>query len=274
MYSYEIDNILKKNNYIVTIDLYKEISSSSQICFIKYDTYSNKFCLSTEDGYNWIFEVINQEYKGDLIMNKEIKKITIKNFVDEYNKRIPQLQEDYIKDNLVITKYVPFVKKDALVQKLVDISTYKYEDYTKGDGTIGRRKTDKIKVNSTVQYLFFCRLVIENYTNLVVETEGFYEEYDALKECGLLDKLMVSTETRPSLIPMDEIAELRSLVSMKQSDIMTNYCEPHNYVNSLVERFGDIIDVLAKPIMDKAMKQMSEPETDNVEENNFLEVVK
>ena len=207
-------------------------------------------------------------------MNKEIKKITIKNFVDEYNKRIPQLQEDYIKDNLVITKYVPFVKKDALVQKLVDISTYKYEDYTKGDGTIGRRKTDKIKVNSTVQYLFFCRLVIENYTNLVVETEGFYEEYDALKECGLLDKLMVSTETRPSLIPMDEIAELRSLVSMKQSDIMTNYCEPHNYVNSLVERFGDIIDVLAKPIMDKAMKQMSEPETDNVEENNFLEVVK
>lgn len=203
---------------------------------------------------------------------KEIKKITIKEFCEQYKSRVPQLQETYIKENLVITPYVPFVRKDALADKLVDISTYVFEDYIKEDGTIGRRKTDKIRVNSTVQYLLFCRLVIENYTNLTVETEGFFEEYDALKECGLLDKLMVSTETRPSLIPMDEIAELRSLISMKQSDIMTNYCEPHNYVNSLVERFGDIIDVLAKPIMDKVAEQMSNDE--NVEENGFLEVVK
>ena len=198
--------------------------------------------------------------------------MTIKEFCTEYNKRVPQMQETYIKDNLKITKYLSFIKKDALADKLVDISTYIFEDYEKEDGTIGRRKTNKIKVNSTAQYLLFCRLVIENYTNLVVETEGFFEEYDALKECGLLDKLMISTETRPSLIPMDEIAELRSLISMKQSDIMTNYCEPHNYVTSLVERFGDIIDVLAKPIMDKAMEQMSE--TENVEGNDFLEVVK
>lgn len=203
---------------------------------------------------------------------KEIKEITIKEFCEQYQSRVPQMKEDYIKENLVITPYVPFIKKDALADKLVDISTYVFEDYTKDDGTISRRKTDKIRVNSTAQYLLFCRLVIENYTNLTVETEGFFEEYDALKECGLLDKLMISTETRTSLIPMDEIAEFRSLISMKQSDIMTNYCEPHNYVNSLVDRFGDIIDVLAKPIMDKAMEQMSK--TENVEGNDFFEVVK
>lgn len=203
---------------------------------------------------------------------KEIKKIGIRQFCKEYKNRVPQMQETYIKENLVITSYVPFVKKDALADKLVDVSTYVFEDYTKKDGTIGRRKTEKIKVNSVAQYLLFCRLVIENYTNLTVETEGFHEEYDALKECGLLDKLMVSTETRPSLIPMDEITELRSLISMKQADIMTNYCEPHNYVNSLIERFGDIIDVLVKPIMDKAMEQMGS--TENVENNDFLEVVK
>ena len=203
---------------------------------------------------------------------KEIKKITIKEFCTQYKSRVSQIQETYIKDNLVITPYVPFNKKNVLADKLVDISTYVFEDYTKEDGTIGRRKTDKIRVNSTVQYLLFCRLVIENYTNLTVETEGFFEEYDALKECGLLDKLMVSTETRPSLIPMDEIAELRAIIDMKQKDEIFNKTEPHNYVNSLVERFGDIIDVLAKPIMDKAIEQMSE--TENVEENDFLEVVK
>ena len=201
---------------------------------------------------------------------KETK--TIKQFVTEYNNRVPQMQESYIKENLVITPYVPFIRKNALADILVKRSTYEYENYIKEDGTFGSRPTDKIKVDSVVQYILFCRVIIENYTNLTVETEGFFEEYDALKECGLLDKLMVSTETRPSLIPMDEIAELRSLISMKQSDIMTNYCEPHNYVDSLIERFGDIIDVLAKPIMDKAMEQMSN--TENVEGNDFLEVVK
>lgn len=203
---------------------------------------------------------------------KETKTITIKQFVTEYKNRVPQLQETYIKENLVITSYVPFVRKDALADKLVDVSTYVFEDYTKEDGTVGRRKTDKIRVNSTAQYLLFCRLVIENYTNLTVETDGFFEEYDALKECGLLDKLMVSTETRASLIPMDEITELRALIDFKQKDLLFNKTEVHNYVDSLVERFGDIIDVLAKPIIDKAMEQMGE--TENVKENDFLEVVK
>lgn len=205
---------------------------------------------------------------------KEIKKITIKQFAKEYTNRVPQLQEAYLKENLVITPYVPFVKKDALTDKLVNISTYKYEDYTKEDGSIGRRKTDTIHVNSTVQYLLFCRLVIENYTNLIVETDGFFEEYDALKECGLLDKLMVSTETRPSIIPMDEIAELRAIVDFKQKDAIFNKTEVHNYVDSLLERFGDVLNVLAKPIMDKAMEQMTETEASGVEGNDFLEVVK
>lgn len=184
------------------------------------------------------------------------KTISIKKFVNEYAKRVPQMQETYIKENLVITPYVPFVKKDALADKLVDISTYVFEDYTKEDGTTGRRKTDKIKVNSTVQYLLFCRLVIENYTNLTVETEGFFEEYDALKSSGLLDKLMVSTENRPSLIPMDEIAELRVIIDMKQKDAIFNATEIHNYIGSQVERFSSVLSVGIAPILNKIAKEI------------------
>lgn len=203
---------------------------------------------------------------------KEIKKISIKEFCTQYKSRVPQLQEAYIKENLVITPYVPFVTKDALAEKLVNVSTYKYEDYTKEDGTVGRRKTDKIRVNSTVQYLLFCRLVIENYTNLTVETEGFFEEYDALKECGLLDKLMVSTETRPSLIPMDEITELRALVNFKQSDAMTNYATPHAYISSQVERFGALLSITLKPVLDKIATSIENMDEKDIEKfGNKLE---
>lgn len=193
------------------------------------------------------------------------KTISIKKFVNEYAKRVPQLQETYIKDNLVITPYVPFIKKDALADKLVDISTYVFEDYVKEDKTIGRRKTDKIRVNSTAQYLLFCRLVIENYTNLTVETEGFYEEYDALKECGLLDKLMVNTETRASLIPMDEIAELRALIDFKQKDAIFNATEIHNYIGSQVEKFGTLLGVTLKPVMDKIAENLENMTEQDVE---------
>jgi hypothetical protein len=83
---------------------------------------------------------------------------------------------------------------------------------------------------------------------------------------------MVSTETRPSLIPMDEIAELRAIIDMKQKDEIFNKTEIHNYIDSLVERFGDVLNVLTKPIVDKVMEQMGENE--NVEENDYLEVIK
>lgn len=196
---------------------------------------------------------------------KDIKKIGIKEFCAEYIKRIPQMQENYIEENLVITPYLSFIKKDSLAGKLVDISTYVFEDYTKEDGNIGRRKTNKIEVNSTGQYLLFCRLVIENYTNLTVETEGFYEEYDALKECGLLDKLMVSTETRASLIPMDEIAELRALIDFKQKDAIFNATEIHNYIGSQVERFGTLLGVTLKPVMDKIAENLENMTEQDVE---------
>lgn len=200
------------------------------------------------------------------------EKIAIKDFCTQYNSRVSQLQEAYIKENLVITPYVPFIKKDALADKLVDISTYVFEDYVKEDKTIGRRKTDKIRVNSTVQYLLFCRLVIENYTNLTVETEGFFEEYDMLKSSGLLDKLMVSTETRPSLIPMDEIAELRSLVSMKQSDVMTNYATPQAYISNQIERVSTIFSITLKPVLDKITASIENMDEKDIEKfGNKLE---
>ena len=203
----------------------------------------------------------------------------IKEFVAEYEKRTDVLKEQFLKNNLKITPYVPLVKKDALADKLVDVSTYIFEDYTKEDGTIGRRKTDKIRVNSTAQYLFFCRLIIENYTNLTVETEGFFEEYDLLKQSGLLDRLMIGTETNPSLIPLDEIAEFKSIIDFKQKDIIFNQTEIHNYISSQVERFSTILGVTLNPFLEKItekLENMTEEDVDKATKkfDKFLKRIK
>ena len=205
--------------------------------------------------------------------------MTIKNFVNEYTKRADQLKEQYLKENLKITSYVPFLRKDAIAQVIVDRSTYKYENYTKEDGTIGNRKTDKIQINSITQYILFCRVLIENYTNLEIETKEFVEEYDALKECGLLDKLMVGNENVPPMIPVSEISELRTLIDMKQKDELTNRCEIHNFISGQVARFGELIGIILKPAIDKISEQlenMSEEDIEKIKEkaNDFLEIVK
>lgn len=71
---------------------------------------------------------------------------TVRQFYKEYSNRIDKLNGDYLKENLKITTYLPFIKKDALAQNIVNATTYKFEDYTKEDGTTGRRKVIRFRL--------------------------------------------------------------------------------------------------------------------------------
>ena len=190
---------------------------------------------------------------------------TVKEFCKEYSNRIDKLKGDYLKENLKITPYLPFIKKDALAQNIVNATTYKFEDYTKEDGTPGRRKTNQIQVNSTAQMLLFYRVIIENYTDLEVETEGFYEEYDALNESGVLFELTADFEGHPSLIPAKEISELRGMVDLKQRDIMTNQYEIHSYISNQIERITEVGSVVLKPVLDKLATELESMDDSKIE---------
>ena len=189
----------------------------------------------------------------------------IKEFCKEYLNRIDKLKSDYLKENLKITTYLPFIKKDALAQNIVNATTYKFEDYTKEDGTTGRRRTNQIQVNSTAQMLLFYRVIIENYTNLEVETEGFYEEYDALNESGVLFELTADFEGHPSLIPAREISELRGMIDLKQRDIMTNQYEIHSYISNQIERITKVGSIVLKPVLDKLTTELENMDEKDIE---------
>ena len=189
----------------------------------------------------------------------------IKEFCENYkNRATDKLKKDYLKENLKITTYLPFIKKDALAQNIVNATTYKFEDYTKEDGTTGRRRTNQIQVNSTVQMILFYRFIIENYTDLEVETEGFYEEYDALNESGVLFELTADFEGHPSLIPAREISELRGMVDLKQRDIMTNQYEIHSYISNQIERITEIGSTVLKPVLDKLATELENMDDEKI----------
>lgn len=184
------------------------------------------------------------------------KKITIKKFCEMYSKQATDnLKNKYLKDNLVITSYVPFVTKDALINSLLKV-------------TMLDKDTGNIHTNSSAEYLLLMRILIENYTNLTVETEGFYEEYDELKKSGLFNILLIGTDAIAPLIPYEEIAEFKYLLGLKKQDYMTNHYEIHSFIGRQIDR----LKVLGEPIVSAISKKLDGISKEDV--NKVVDFVK
>ena len=169
----------------------------------------------------------------------------IKEFTEKYNATATnKLKEDYLNNNLHIKTYLPFLTKVTLADKLAKVTTLD-------------KDTGNVNIKSDVNYLLFCRMIVEQYTDLQVETEGFYEEYDLLNESGLLDKIM-------QMIPEKEIAEFNTICDMKKSDLLQNKYENHAFIASQVERFGTLIGVILKPVLDKLATELENMDEEKI----------
>lgn len=178
--------------------------------------------------------------------------MTIKEFCEKYNNiATKQLKDQFVKDTLEITSYVPFVKKDALISNLLKT-------------TMIDKETGNVKVNSSAEYLLMTRIFIENYTNLIVETKGFFEEYDELKKSGLFNILLIGDDTTYPLIPYEEIAEFKHLLSIKKSDILQNKYEIHSFITEQVERFKALGEATLTPLMDVVSKKLDSLSNDDL----------
>lgn len=62
MYSWEIEQLIKFKNYLIDVEDYiKILSTSPQIREVKYNPYENNFKIYTEDNLNIKFNVKKRE---------------------------------------------------------------------------------------------------------------------------------------------------------------------------------------------------------------------
>lgn len=183
------------------------------------------------------------ENKGEyIIMNT----ITIKEFIDGYNKlATDSMKENYIKDNISITKYVPFVRKMTSAKKLARV-------------TMIDDKTGNVKVNTAMHYLFLIKTIIEEYTNLVSESPSFADEYDMLKQSGFLDRLIFEVDKKAPLIDASDLEEFKMIVNMAKSDLLDNEYEPHAFISGQVDRFKALGEATLTPLVDIVKKKLDE----------------
>lgn len=190
----------------------------------------------------------------------------IKEFVEKYqNVATDRLKESFVKDNLEFKEYIPFTIKDALATEIVKRSFFKYESVTDESGDVTQKLGNTIQVNSVSQYLFFCGVVVQQYTNLEVDLSEFYSDYDLLAQTGLLSVIM-------KLIPQDELNEFKMLCDMKKNDYVTNYYEIHGFISNQVERFGNLVGVSLKPLLNKIIDGVNNMDDEKIKKiSNILD---
>lgn len=180
-------------------------------------------------------------------------------FVEKYNNTANSTLKEQLLSKIKITPYVSIIKKDVYAQLIVDKTTFEQEAYD-DNGITKYRKTDKIRVNSVAQYVQFCRAVIELYTDLEIDEDdkGFIKEYDALKSSGLLDILMFGSDKAEPLIPMSELSEFKTILTMKQSDIQFNETTTQAFISKQIGRISDLANATLTPLMDVITKKLDE----------------
>lgn len=195
-------------------------------------------------------------------------------FVEKYNNMANNTLKEQLLSKIKITPYVSIIKKDAYAQLIVDKTTFEQEAYD-DNGVTKYRKTDKIRVNSVAQYVQFCRAVIELYTDLKIDDDdkGFIKGYDALKSSGLLDILMVGSDKADPLIPMSELSEFKTILTMKQSDTQFNETTTQAFISKQIGRISDLVNATLKPLVDVVSKKLDEVSKEELE-GKILEFAK
>ena len=202
-------------------------------------------------------------------------------FVEKYNHTANSSLKEQLLSKIKITPYVSIIKKDAYAQLIVNKTMFEQEAYD-DNGVTKYRKTDKIRVNSVAQYVQFCRAVIELYTDLEIDEDdkGFIKGYDALKSSGLLDILMVGSDKADPLIPISELREFKTILTMKQSDTQFNETTTQAFISKQIGRISDLANATLTPLVEVVSKKLDEIPNEDLEDKilkfakkgNFKEV--
>lgn len=143
-------------------------------------------------------------------------------FMELYN------SDDWDIDRLVIRKYIPLEEKDFRAKTIVDNSYYENGEF---------------KVNSTAKHMLTFLSIVDMYTDIEIDFKDALSEYNQLDESMALDEIV-------SEISDKDLNEFRIILEMKCNDMITNEYELHSYINKQVERFGELVRNVLKPVIE------------------------
>lgn len=168
----------------------------------------------------------------------------VSEFVNGYTRNATDnLKNVYLKKNIESKKYIPFVEKQVMADKIINSTSYELDD----DGI----RTGNVKINSTSRYLFTIMTIIDAYTNIDVDYSSIHLDYDMLCENGLISLILNLENPANSIIPVEDYMEFNTILNMKLDDFLRNNLSTESFISSQVTRFGMLTGNILEPIINK-----------------------
>ena len=182
------------------------------------------------------------------------KKYTVKEFCKTYSSSKTDEVKETLAKSIVGARYVPYEMKVTICENIVSITYYQTVEQ---NGI----KSKKLYINSPAKRMLFGLHLVKEYTMLEVDFKNSLEEFNLLSKSGLLPLII-------GMIPELEFKEFNSILDMVANDVMCNEYELHAFISNQVERFGELIGNVAKPLFERLSNAL-----ENIDEKTVVEIV-
>ena len=158
-------------------------------------------------------------------------KITVQEFVDKYNETPERQRESFLK-SMVVTDYVPFELKVALMYDLVQKTHMK-------DG--------QISIKSPLCYALFMNLIVEQYLDVQIDKNDNMKDFNLLNKQGLFNDLVYG-KYKDVAILSKEVAEFQTVLNMVKDDFSIMNLNEAIPINNFIRKLDVFIDLVANNI--------------------------
>ena len=156
------------------------------------------------------------------------KKYTVTTFIEEFNKKETDEKLKNFLEKVVCVSYLPFETKADLCEKLVQGTSYKNITDLNGNSV------KKLHIDNPARYMIYHLNLVSYYTNISINMTQALKDFNLLNNGPYLDAII-------SFIPEKEIAEIKMLLEMTESDFMQNEYNITNYIDKQIESLGQRI---------------------------------
>lgn len=172
------------------------------------------------------------------------KTLNIEDMVKEYTSTTNKVAREKFLEKIQVEPYISYAAKMLYAQRIVESTAWNDDQ-------------GKIEINSPIRYLLYVYTLISVYTNIETHKESMLAEYDALTSIGLKDLII-------QRIPEPERKEFDAVLKMVADDYYTNHFETHAYIDSLVDRFKNIVENFLSPVSEELVKEMGNLDSDKI----------
>ena len=156
------------------------------------------------------------------------KKYTVQEFVEKYKKASDVDKSKLIKE-IGVKTYIPYAQKVVHSEAVLSQSA--------------KRINGVLQSQSAKRFLVFTTSVLKLYTELSLNTQSPHEDYDILRECGVLDVITARIG--------EDLEEFKTVFNMVWDDMVYNENNWKTFVSgqivevlkSVVEAIGDSEDL-------------------------------